>query len=83
MFPSRTPRRLADTLLELADAILRPLPDADGDPARIDGPEPHPHRQPPRIARDRRPGAATTPPQHCLCPLPPRPRRARQAPTRA
>jgi hypothetical protein len=88
MFPSLTPRRLADTLLELADAMLRPLPqdgivpcvDVDGTsgPGGTGGAmSAHPHRQPVRIPRDRRRG--TPPPQthHCVTSLP-----ARTAPTR-
>jgi hypothetical protein len=70
MFPSRF-SRLADSVLELADAMLAPdsTPLAD-----------HPHRKPLRAPgssargrgpfdRRRRPGAIAAPPQPCVTPL--------------
>jgi hypothetical protein len=66
MFPPRL-QRIADSLAEVADAMLRPeeLLDRvcdDSDPA-------HPHRQPLRSSRPRRAGVAAARPHHCVSPI--------------
>jgi hypothetical protein len=94
MFPSLAPRRFADTLLELADAMLRPLPEdgalrlasVEGTPGSggTDGATtPHPHRQPVRIPRERRRGTPAPPTHHCVAPLPARTPAAHRTPSRA
>jgi hypothetical protein len=92
MFPLPAPRRIADTLLELADAVLRPLPDDEHGTAPPDAganpgvqrtTAPHPHRQLARIPRKRRGGTPPPPAHHCLVPLPPRTATSRRTPSRA
>jgi hypothetical protein len=94
MFPSLAPRRIADTLLEVADAMLRPLPDDDAaHAAAVDGrasrcerdgaTAAHPHRQPVRIPRERRGGTPVPPTHHCITALPPRKPATRRMPSRA
>lgn len=90
MFPSFPPRRIAETLLDLADALLRPLPEEtearsaeDAGAQGVPDWELHPHRRSARIPRDRRPGATPAPTHHCIVPLPPRKPAARRTPSRA
>lgn len=70
MFPRPPIRQLTDSLLEVADAALRPEAGASCGPA--DGAEvhrTHPHRAPLRIERVRRRGAVPPRAQHCLTPV--------------
>ena len=61
MFPPRL-QHIADSLAELAEAMLRP------DELIAHEVNEHPHRQPLRSSRTRRSGAAPRP-QHCVSPV--------------
>jgi hypothetical protein len=65
MFPPRL-QRIADSLAEVAEAMLRPEEPVDRGAA--DDP-PHPHRQPLRSSRTRRAGVSAARPQHCVSPI--------------
>ncbi|HYV15049.1 MAG TPA: hypothetical protein VE972_03425 [Conexibacter sp.] len=66
MFPPRL-QHLADSLAELAEALLRPEELLE----RVDAEQhlEHPHRQPLRNPRARRAGVAAARPQHCVSPV--------------
>jgi hypothetical protein len=78
MFPSRLIRHVTASLLEVADAALRPLDEA-GEDAHAPGPGPHsgphddPHgrarRHPRSAAASRRPGTSTPRQQPCTSPV--------------
>jgi hypothetical protein len=88
MFPRATAKRIrsaladaAETMLEVADAMLAPEPAfgaSDGEStapyagasvAPVLQPAPHPHRQPLRSDRPRRPGRTLARDQHCISPV--------------
>lgn len=94
MFPSRRHHRFSTALLEVAEAMLRPVP-ADADARGVDDDAwqwpanradaigvaaVHPHRRLPRIERHRRPGALSAPAQQCSSPLTPRSSREQRDP---